>query len=195
MRPISFAYIPYVADGGSSAVRRVKSIRGFTLIELLVTLSVGAILAAIAVPAFSNFVQDDRDIAQINSLVASFNYARSEAIKQNVTGGISVCPSADGVSCSGNSWQGGWIVTGTPAGASPPLQYVPSLGSSNSLTPTAPGAIAFFSSGLVSSALAITVCDSRGASYARDVEVNVSGRVASSQTKGVSASNAPLACP
>ena len=48
-----------------------------------------------AVPAFNNFVLNDRDIGQINSLVASFNYARNEAIKLN-NGGVQVCTSVDG---------------------------------------------------------------------------------------------------
>jgi prepilin-type N-terminal cleavage/methylation domain-containing protein len=48
----------------------VKPVAGFTLIELLVTLTVGGILAAMAVPAFSNFVQNDRQVGQANSLVS-----------------------------------------------------------------------------------------------------------------------------
>ncbi len=76
-----------------------ESLRGFTLIELLVTMTVAGILACIAVPAFSSFVQNDRDIEQINSLVSSLNYARSEAIKRDSQGGITVCPSVDGRSC------------------------------------------------------------------------------------------------
>src|SRR3984885_9084241 len=86
--------------------------RGFTMIELLMTIVVAGILAAIAVPAFNSFVLNDRDIGQINSLVASFNYARSEAIKQHLQAGVAVCPSTSGTACDSGStaWASGWIV-------------------------------------------------------------------------------------
>ncbi len=171
--------------------------RGFTLIELMVTVLIGAILIAIAIPAFNTFILNDRDIAEINSLVASFNYARSEAVKRDSANGIIVCPSSNGLICSGTSaWSGGWIVSDSnPADA--PLQAVPALAGSNTLTATGAGAagISFLSGGTVNGAVTIQICDTRGAAYARDVEVNQTGRVAASQTPGKSVSGAPLACP
>jgi hypothetical protein len=47
----------------------------------------------------------------------------------------------------------------------------------------------------VSAAITIKVCDTRDASYARDVEVNATGRVAASQTPGQSVSGGALTCP
>ena len=46
---------------------------GFTLIELLTTIMVGGILLTVAVPAFNSFVLSDRNVGQVNSLVASLN--------------------------------------------------------------------------------------------------------------------------
>lgn len=74
---------------------------GFTLIEMLVVMTVAAILLATGVPAFNSFIQNDRDITQINSLVLRLNYARSEAVKRNVATGITVCPSVDTQTCPG----------------------------------------------------------------------------------------------
>lgn len=166
---------------------------GFTLIELLVTLLVGGILVAIAVPAFNNFVLNDRDIGQANSLVSSLNYARSESIKQNVAGGVTVCPSVNGTSCAGAAWSQGWIVTNAAATV---LSAVPALAGNNTLTAVgAATGVTFASNGLPSGQLTIRICDTRGPAFARDVEVNAAGRVAASTTPGQSLSGAPLACP
>jgi len=173
---------------------RFATARGFTLIELMVTIGVAGMLTAMAVPAFNNFMLNDRDIGQINSLVASFNYARSEAIKLN-HGGIQVCPTVDGTHCSGTLWANGWIVVDTLG--DPPLQYVPAFGGSNTSTPigTSPTGVTFSSTGLVSAPITIKVCDTRGAGYARDLEVNATGRIAASQTPGKSVAGAALSCP
>jgi type IV fimbrial biogenesis protein FimT len=195
MKPAShvqrqYVYLQYVNSRGLS------SLAGFTLMELLVTMAVASILAAVAVPAFNNFVQNDRDIGQLNSLVSSLNYARSEAVKRDSS--VTVCPSTDGATCSGGSnWAGGWVVVDSNP-ADPPLQTVPALAGSNTLTPTgSTSGVTFQSSGLVTPTVltTFTICDARGAAYAREIEVNSTGRVAASQTPGQTVSGAALACP
>ena len=169
---------------------------------------VAGILVAIAVPAFNNFVLNDRDIGQINSLVASLNYARSEAVKMASPTGITVCPSGGGTTCAPAApWSGGWIVVDTNnadcgGAACPPLQNIPALAGANTLTAVGAAAtgITFLSSGIVTPtgagpALTIRVCDTRLAAFAREVEVNSTGRVAASQTPGQSVTGAPLVCP
>lgn len=53
---------------------------GFTLVELMVTLTVLAILIAVGVPGFAQFVQGQRTTTQVNELIGILNLARSEAL-------------------------------------------------------------------------------------------------------------------
>lgn len=166
---------------------------GFTLIELVVTISVAAILMALAVPAFQNFLRNDREWTVANSLVMSLNAARSEAIKQDTS--VSVCPTANGVSCSTTAWARGWIVLSGAAGATP-VFTIPALATGMTLT-EASGltAVTFLSTGMVAAPASFTLCDPRGASDARYVQVNLTGSIASSPTVGQALSGAPLTCP
>ena len=81
--------------------------RGFTLLEVLVTLLIGSILAAIAIPNMTALVRNDRETSQINNLIFTLNYARSEAVKEDNP--VCVCASSDGASC-GTNWASGWII-------------------------------------------------------------------------------------
>jgi type IV fimbrial biogenesis protein FimT len=172
--------------------------RGFTLIELMVAIGVAAILAAIAIPAFNSFVMNDRDASQINSLVGSFNYARSMAVKLNSRNGVQVCPSAGGTACDAPAagWSAGWVVldVNNPA---PPLQSVPALAGANNIYPTGGGAnvITFKSNGTVDFPVQIKICDARLGAFARDVEVSPVGAITSSPKPGQSATGGVLTCP
>jgi type IV fimbrial biogenesis protein FimT len=175
--------------------------QGFTLIELLVALTVAGILFTIGVPAFNSFLQNDRDLGQINSLLSSFNYARSEAVKRASPNGITVCPSPDGQNCGGTAWSGGWIVAyidPVTAANSVVLQAIPALSTINTVTPigTSPTGITFFSSGLASAALTVRICDPRGPRFARQVEILSTGRAATTQIPGFAVDNTTaLTCP
>jgi type IV fimbrial biogenesis protein FimT len=175
---------------------------GFTLIELMVSITVAGILFAIAIPAFNSFLQNDRDTGQANSLVESLSYARSEAVKRASPNGITVCPSANQQACDAGPWTEGWIVTYidpvTPANTVV-LQGIPALTGTNTVTAVAGPAtgITFNSNGTAPLApFTLRICDTRGAAYARQVEVNLTGRVAASQTPGFAVNNVTaLTCP
>lgn len=96
-----------------------KTNQGFTLLELLFTLMIAAILASLAGPAMSSFIQKNKMASYVNELVSAIQIARSEAIK---TGTVScVCSSSDASaatpSCNGgNNWETGWIAFTDSAG-------------------------------------------------------------------------------
>lgn len=98
------------------AIPRFQPLRwqqGFTLIELMVTISVLAILLAIAVPSFQGLVLSSRLVTTTNDLASALAIARSEAVKRATR--VTVCKSANSgaaspVCSAGANWQDGWIV-------------------------------------------------------------------------------------
>jgi len=81
--------------------------------ELLLGIAVLAILTTLAVPSFTQFIQNNRLAGQANEMVASFQFARSEALKRGQQ--VQVCTSSDGSGCGGN-WSEGWIAIVDPGG-------------------------------------------------------------------------------
>jgi prepilin-type N-terminal cleavage/methylation domain-containing protein len=178
----------------------MKSPAGFTLIEMLVAIGIASILAAIAIPAFNNFVMNDRDANQINSLAISFNYARSEAVKLNTPVGVQVCPSSDALTCNapGGGWSAGWVVLDMSGVPNPTvMQAVPALAVGNNVSAAGGGAngVTFKSNGAVVAPAQIKICDPRGGAFARDVEISPVGSITSSPIAGKSATGVALACP
>ena len=89
--------------------------RGFTLVELMVTVSILAILLAIGVPNFRNFMLKQQVAADADTLSSAFRLARSEALKRG--GVVTICPSPDPsadtpacVSAATTNWSTGWLI-------------------------------------------------------------------------------------
>ena len=157
------------------------------MIELLVTMTVGAILMSLAVPAFTSFLRNDRGMTEMSSLAISLNIARSEAIKADIPGGVIVCASTDNATCNATNWSNGWIVINSAdlTANKPPLSVTPALPVGSTLTEASGlGSVVFRSNGRATATANFTLCDVRGVPTARDVEVNAIGRIASSQTLG-----------
>lgn len=76
--------------------------KGFTLIELLVTLTLITILMTIAAPSFTSFQRNAELTSRTNSLLASINAARSEAMKRGRDAVV--------IPLGGTSWNSGTVV-------------------------------------------------------------------------------------
>lgn len=83
--------------------------RGLTLIELMITISILAILMALAVPSFQSMIASSNLSSATNDLTNTLAQARSNAIRRGAR--VTVCKSANGTQCAttGN-WEQGWIV-------------------------------------------------------------------------------------
>lgn len=171
---------------------------GFTLIELMVLVAIVAILAVIAVPNFSATIKGNRDTAQINTLLSGLALARSEAVKSGSM--VTICSSDDGQNCTASHWEDGWVVRymTPPPGASTLIQAFPALNSGSSLmTGPSVSSIVFTSTGMTNlgDITTFTLCDGRGAHYARALDVMLSGIVQASNTPGEDVSGTALTCP
>jgi type IV fimbrial biogenesis protein FimT len=160
--------------------------RGFTLIELMVTLSIATIMLTIAVPNFIDFISNSRMASQANDLVLALTYAKSEAVKRNLT--VSVQKNADtGTACSGTGtgWSNGWTVfidsdsDGVVDVSEEVLQVWPALTGGNTLCFNNGSWVRYRNTGVVADASQGTfrVCDTRGRTEARGVVVSPQGRV------------------
>lgn len=183
--------------------------RGFTLFELMIVCAIAAVLAALAVPAMRSFLQNQQQSSAVTNLMTTLQYARSEAIKEDVpvagancTGsGVCVCPSANGTSCDpAGNWNNGWIVytSAAPNGVSV-LEAVGALQPGLTLsTNPATLAVTYQPNGTtdLNSLVEFTLCDSRGSAYARELEVGISGSIQASSTPGYDVTGTTaLVCP
>lgn len=80
---------------------------GVTMIELMIVIAIAAILASIAAPSFSDFINSTRLTSTMSQLTSDLNRARSEAIKRNSW--ILVCARSTNTAC-GTNWGNGWLV-------------------------------------------------------------------------------------
>jgi len=152
---------------------------GFTLIELMVTISVAAILLALAAPSFQSLMISNRITAQTNDLVSDLAFARSEAIKRGAT--VTVCFANSATSCgAGTDWTQGWMVfvdTGTAGNATGDtiLRLHEALRGNNTLTSSVNHYISYYPSGTVDALETFRLC--HPTTQGRTVDVSVTGRV------------------
>src|SRR5690625_6984169 len=68
--------------------------RGFTLIELMVIIALVAIMAGVAVPSFTRFVNNNRVTTQADEIHRFLQYARGEAVVRRQEQGVSLASDA-----------------------------------------------------------------------------------------------------
>ena len=81
---------------------RTRAAAGFTLIELMVTVSIAAILLAVAAPSFVAFQRNSELTSATNSLLAGISAAKGEAMKRGLSAVI--------VPASDSDWSKGWKI-------------------------------------------------------------------------------------
>ncbi|GLU30582.1 GspH/FimT family pseudopilin [Trinickia caryophylli] len=100
------------------AAHSIGRCRGFTLVEVVTVSAMLAVLAAMAAPSFAAWHRKERIESSARALLASFAYARSEAMRRADI--VVVCPVAAAGQCEraggrrrGDrvaSWSSGWAV-------------------------------------------------------------------------------------
>ncbi|MCP5012166.1 MAG: prepilin-type N-terminal cleavage/methylation domain-containing protein [Aestuariibacter sp.] len=180
---------------------------GFTLVELMITLAIAGITLTLAVPALRETIIKNRVAAEVNSLVATLNKGRSEAVKRGNS--VSFCTSSNGTSCGGN-WEQGWLMFDDTDGdgafdaGETLITVAQGFASSDTLSYTATNTfVRFKSGGFAQEAGVFKLCDSSNtAKYARSLYISSTGRVRlSSDTDGTGihddglATSTELSCP
>jgi type IV fimbrial biogenesis protein FimT len=165
---------------------------GFTLIELMIAVGLAGLLLSMAVPAMNMFVSNARQTAAFNDFVSTIHKARSAAVTTNTR--VTICPSSNGTNCEAVSWNDGWIVFADPdsdRNVDNDETVIAANGPADGLNIESNEFATFLmyrpngrvmNASLNGSFGAFTLCDDRGAAYAKVMIIDLSGRPRSSNT-------------
>lgn len=165
----------------------MRKFSGFSLIELMIAVGLVAVFASLAIPSFQTLVANNRQTAQLNDMISSLNYARTEAVRRGSP--VTVCSSSDFATCNGGvNWHNGWIVVFNPGIAGEEILNVyQGFEGANTLVTTG-SAIARFDyqptgfRATGAGAVTLALCDPRGLEFASQIQISPSGRPAADKT-------------
>lgn len=115
------------------AMKRIN--RGFTLTELMVSVALVAVLASIATPSFTTFIEGQRVKGTASDLHTSLTRARSEAIKRGLS--ITLNPKA-------GNWASGWQIADPVSG-----EVIEDHAAISGLTLSGPASVTYRNSGRI----------------------------------------------
>jgi len=141
----------------------VRVLKGFSLVELMVTLTIGAVVLAIGVPALGDMYRNNAVRSKANEVLALLQFCRSEAIKQQANLLFSVSDTANG-------WQ---VVISRQADAS---QIRVAQMTEAELSAGGTASFTFDNRGRVNAAGCISVSHSASSQFDRAVRVVLSGQ-------------------
>ncbi len=171
---------------------RPKQQTGFTLVELMVTLTILGVMLTIAAPNFQNVVKNNRIATETNRLLTDLQFARSEAMKRGVR--VVLCRSGNPTTatpeCGGtaNTWSNGWLIF---ASGDTNNTYDSATDTLLRVAQASTGAVTIKSNGTPNNGLEFNansstnesgatarfaVCDERGITYGRMIEIPPVGK-------------------
>ena len=140
-----------------------RRIAGFTLPELLIVVTVLVVLASAGIPAFSEFVRNQRVKTTSFDLFSTLVMARSEAITRNAS--VTVAPIS-------SAWSNGWTVT--DAGGT----VIRTASAVTNMTITGPTSVVYRGSGRLNAASmpSFQLSATGGTVITRCISIDLSGR-------------------
>jgi type IV fimbrial biogenesis protein FimT len=102
---------PLLLSGGRAPGKNTPlQCHGASLAELMFSVTLLALLTAVAAPSLGQFQRSNARAAVVNDFIHSIFLARSRAVMTN--GVVSICRSTNGVTCTTrtSNWEDGWIV-------------------------------------------------------------------------------------
>jgi len=169
----------------------------------MTTMAIAAVLLGLAAPSMSTFIKNNRLTTQNTELLAALRLARTEAIRRQDRVEVCVDTDTSDNDCEGTNWALGWRIWSDTDGdgtvdTDEVIRVHGALAGGNTLTTaglTTSSKIGFDREGRSDSSGTFTLCDSRGADYAKGIIVNQTGQVRAALDQKALDGTTDLSCP